>query len=285
MSANDEKAFDVLAGEYVLGTLRGAERDAFERAMSSHPSLARRCDFWQEQFSALADNVPEVELDQDLWQRIDRSIGATTATSEETQLEPAAIVEAIPPRPGVRRNAYQTRDEWDQPELSDRLAAVRRRLTRWRLFGGVSALAAAALAALVFLERDTIPGLPAWLGEPEPTTVVALLRPSQDEPGWLVRSVGTATEVSISPVASPEIDPNQDFELWAVIEGRPEPVSLGLVAEREVTRVELPPPVLDQLPQGVTLAVTVEPEGGAPSPAEHGPIVLIGTLVQLPNDG
>jgi anti-sigma-K factor RskA len=48
------------AGEYALGLLEGAERDAFEAQLQSDPSLALEVARWQEHFAALGMDVEEV---------------------------------------------------------------------------------------------------------------------------------------------------------------------------------------------------------------------------------
>lgn len=65
----DRRAF-----EYALGTLRGSERRAFERAMVQDPALAREVHDWEEHLMALqaphADRPPAA----DTWERIEQRL-------------------------------------------------------------------------------------------------------------------------------------------------------------------------------------------------------------------
>ncbi|RZF62995.1 anti-sigma factor [Sphingomonas populi] len=69
-------------------------------------------------------------------------------------------------------------------------------------------------------------------------------------------------------------------ELW-VIGADKTPHSLGLLTPGGATRVTPAPAIRRQLAAGATLAVTIEPEGGSPTGAPTGPIVLKGDLTAV----
>jgi anti-sigma-K factor RskA len=65
---------DLLAAEYVLGSLEGEERGEAERLLASDPAFARSVADWQQRLTPLAAQVAPVAPPVDLWARIDRSI-------------------------------------------------------------------------------------------------------------------------------------------------------------------------------------------------------------------
>ncbi|MCA2014274.1 anti-sigma factor [Cereibacter sphaeroides] len=70
--------------------------------------------------------------------------------------------------------------------------------------------------------------------------------------------------------SGPEAEVGHDYELWAIgSDGVPR--SLGLLRG---DRVEIP----TELDEGITLAVSLEPEGGAPDGAPTGPVLMAGPL-------
>jgi len=72
---------DRLAGEYVLGTLRGPARRRFEVLLGAHPALLRAVTHWQERLLPLSTSVPEVEPSERVWSRIEAQLFAEPAAS------------------------------------------------------------------------------------------------------------------------------------------------------------------------------------------------------------
>jgi len=71
---------------------------------------------------------------------------------------------------------------------------------------------------------------------------------------------------------------DRDFELWLIV-GDSAPRSLGLV--REGTRPARAADLSEDLIEGVTLAVSLEPQGGSPEPVPTGPVVAVGQLKKI----
>ncbi|UZJ43386.1 anti-sigma factor [Marinimicrobium sp. C6131] len=68
----DRRAF-----EYALGTLRGSERRAFERAMAQDPALAREVHDWEEHLMALQDPHAGRPPAPDTWERIEQRLAGS----------------------------------------------------------------------------------------------------------------------------------------------------------------------------------------------------------------
>lgn len=68
-----------LAAEYVIGSLPGAERAAFEQALAREFELQREVYQWQDRLLPMTRLLPPVEPSAALWTRIERSIAAQAA--------------------------------------------------------------------------------------------------------------------------------------------------------------------------------------------------------------
>ncbi|AUH66760.1 anti-sigma factor [Paracoccus zhejiangensis] len=62
------------AGEYVLGTLPLAEREAFQRRLLSEPTLATEVARWQTHFDPIADEVRPVSPPAKVWNEVERRL-------------------------------------------------------------------------------------------------------------------------------------------------------------------------------------------------------------------
>ena len=75
MRVANERWLDALSGEYLLGTLRGAARRRFERALREEPRVAQRLTYWQGIFTPRYSKMVEVQPSQHSWSRLERSLG------------------------------------------------------------------------------------------------------------------------------------------------------------------------------------------------------------------
>lgn len=66
--------FDALCGEYLLGTLQGAARRRFERALREEPLAARRLRYWQGLFAPRYASAIETKPAPAVWKRLERSL-------------------------------------------------------------------------------------------------------------------------------------------------------------------------------------------------------------------
>lgn len=75
MKVENRPQLDALCGEYLLGTLRGAARRRFERALREEPRVALRLRHWQEVFAPRYSKLVEVQPSPQSWQRLERELG------------------------------------------------------------------------------------------------------------------------------------------------------------------------------------------------------------------
>ena len=76
MKRDEPENLDLLAAEYVLGTLTGSARRAFARRRERDPFVDRRVRAWEERFAALTLRLQPVAPSPTVWAAIERRIGA-----------------------------------------------------------------------------------------------------------------------------------------------------------------------------------------------------------------
>lgn len=90
----DSDDLNDLAGEYVLGTLAGAERVAFEGRLQRETAAMRAVALWALHLQPLADAVTPAIPPTDLWPRIQRDVGLPTRPKMRAPLWIAAAAAA-----------------------------------------------------------------------------------------------------------------------------------------------------------------------------------------------
>lgn len=152
------------------------------------------------------------------------------------------------------------------PKIEARLfPEPQKKRSRWRipLFGGAfAALALLALLVVVPLTRTAETELLATLSAADQPVVIE---------ARLDRASG---ELSVTRTEGPAAEAGQDYQFWIIpAGGAPEP--LGLIRDGDlVVRT-------DGLAAGVTLAVSVEPEGGSPTGQPTGPVILASVIEDI----
>ncbi|MCB2136584.1 MAG: anti-sigma factor [Rhodobacteraceae bacterium] len=124
------------------------------------------------------------------------------------------------------------------------------------LFGALSGLAVAVLAAIVLL-----PALP-------PIAPITATLTGEGQALTMSASYDSrAGELTVTRTGGPAAETGKDYELWVIPEGQA-PISVGIVRDAALT---VP---LAALPPGATLAITLEAEGGSPTGAPQGPLLV-----------
>ncbi|MEP6564247.1 MAG: anti-sigma factor [Mesorhizobium sp.] len=143
-------------------------------------------------------------------------------------------------------------------------------LAFWR---GLATAAVAALAIYIAVPYITPP-----VEQPQ-TRLVASLGADGSDVKYLVVYDAAHHDVSLSHVSG-ERAAGKDFELW-MIEGKNNPVSMGIIPAGTTTHLTIAPAVQEKLAQGAVLAVSVEPTGGSPTGQPTGPVVAAGDLKSI----
>lgn len=234
----DREDIDMLAAEYVLGTLDASERESVEARRTNEPDLEAAIGHWQTRLIPLVDYVEGETPSTELLERIEAEIERRSSPADR-QAGGAEIV---------------------------RLATS---LRRWRMTAIAASAVAAALATLLVVG----PGLFA----PQQTRYVAVFNEGDRQPSFVMSVDLETRELTIRPVTA-EDRPDMSYELWIVAdEIGPAPKSLGLL-ESASSPTRKPIAYDSSLLRKATFGISVEPEGGSPTgrptgPALHGKLI------------
>lgn len=238
----------ILAGEYVLGTLPAAARDAVAQRLQTDAALRNAVEQWETRLLPLTQLAEPVTPPAALWTRIDSSLQAASA-------QPTAVPTPSSPHQHARKPVI-TR-WWDHLGL-------------WRALAG-SGFAMAAVLAAVLVTRVAPQAAP-------PQFMVVLVAPQDKAPGWVVQASASRT-ISLIPLGVAEVPADRALEFWTKADGWSGPVSLGLVKPGQPLQIpldKLPPLQPDQL-----FELTLEPPTGSPIGKPTGPIQFIGRAVKV----
>jgi len=240
----DDDALQNLAGEFVIGTLSAAERQAVEARLASDPALLEAVSRWEERLLPLTALVESAEPTDSLWERITHSVAALERGSPKA---PAPVLRANP-----------VTGWWHSLALWRGLAAA--------------GCAAAVLMASVLVLRQPESGAPQYM--------VVLVAPQDKAPGWVVQaSHHDDGSVELIPLGRDEVPAEKSLQFWTKADGWKGPVSLGLVKPGQAVRVplsSLPPLQSNQL-----FELTLEPAQGSPLDRPTGPVQFIGRAVKV----
>ncbi len=243
MKITDPNARNLLAAEYVLGTLQGRARARFELWLRSDPALRREVAHWQQRLEPLSGTLTEVEPSAGVW------------TAIEARIQPKARVAET-----------ETRRSW-----LDSLA-----FWRW------SSMITATLAVIMFGYVALTPVGPAGtpdeamvvvMADPKteaPMMTVAWMPQQGGNPRLKVRVIGHQT-----------MEPETAWELWMLPGGNQPPRSLGLITTHENQTVEVPASLREALNAAAGMAMSIEPKGGSPTGKPSGPVLYSGQCVKI----
>ena len=239
--AEDDR--DLLAAEYVLGALEGAERDDVLRRADRDDLLSAAIAAWERRLAPLAALVFPAPPPAGLWQRVEASCGLMSAP-----LSPSAV----PARAAARRGLWET-------------------LGFWR---GTTALGFGVAAAIAVVAVINRPVPPAPAPAPEIPLASAVLTPSKggSAPGFVAEATADQTIV-IKPLERLAVASGKDYELWALPDGATVPKPLGVLPATGQT-VNLP----SSLHGPMLLLVSLEQKGGSPTGLPQGPVLWQGHM-------
>jgi anti-sigma-K factor RskA len=75
MRIENSPALDALCGEYLIGTLQGAARRRFERALREEPRVALRLDQWRTTMAPRYSQAIQVQPSPQVWKRLYAELG------------------------------------------------------------------------------------------------------------------------------------------------------------------------------------------------------------------
>lgn len=236
MNYENQKLIDMLAAEYVLGTLVGSARDRYSRLMLTSNRAREATWKWEQHLNRLASSIEAVAPDQQVWERISQRIDNNVVALN-----------------------IQTRASNDEDNtLKDAVKKPKSRLLQaWSLAATVACI---ALAAIVWQSKTPLPI------DTFDSSQLAVFKNESKAPLWLVDVQDQNLIVRAS--SSLEARTDKDYELWMILKGQDAPVSLGLLPKDGMKTLLKNSQFNAQ--DIALLAVSLEPLGGSPtgSPTE-----------------
>ena len=95
MKRDEPENLDLLAAEYVLGTLRGAARRSFARRRERDPFVNRRVSAWEERFALLTLRLRPVAPSASVWLAIERRIGGASRSGWRALAAAVALIAVL----------------------------------------------------------------------------------------------------------------------------------------------------------------------------------------------
>lgn len=244
---------ELLAADYVMGTMRGHARARFETLLPAHASLRRAVDEWQQRLIPLAFCIDEVDPPAHVWTRIKQRVEASDARAALNASPPASP----PASPAAAAAAMPSADVGT---------------SRWRslrLWRGIAAFASVAAVGFAVLLANPPPA--------QAPILVVLSAPAAGAaaatPGFVASLSGDGRALVTRPLTPVALQPDRALELWALPQSGA-PRSLGLISADGTTALRR-----DRvMPDTKALAVSLEPPGGSPTGAPTGPVLYSGAL-------
>lgn len=233
---------DLIAAEYVVGTLDGEERQAVAEQRQTNSDLNQAILDWEARLAPLLDGITPVQPPSRLYQKI------------KTEIEARGNARAV-----------------DVISLDAHRNELKRRVRPWRAATGVMTAMAASLAGILVLS-------PPKSEMPSPK-YVAVLQEGAQSPAFLMTIDMKSHMCAIKMVTKPA-QPGKAYELWMVHEAWDKPRSLGLIARNDMEVMPMAEGVNPDLYMDATFAVSLEPDGGSPTGQPTGEIMYAGRLVQ-----
>jgi anti-sigma-K factor RskA len=249
---------DMLAAEYVLGTLGADERKDTHDRIASDPAFAALVRLWERRLGELHVLTADMEPPAALWDAIKEKL-AGVAPSETVRLP-----DPTPPLPAP------------PPPAPANVWVLQARAARWRTIAVFTGSLAAALLAFILPSKWGLlpPALSPRPAAPASKPVepgsrshyLAVLERDAVAPAFVLVVDAAAHSLTLRRVGAPR-ELGKSYELWLISPRLPAPRSLGLVGPGDVTQLT---DVLADDPALIgeaSFAVSLEPEGGSPTGA------------------
>lgn len=228
----DREDIDLIAAEYVLGTLDPGERTAVAARRQREPALEAAIRSWEQRLGPLAETAPEVAPPTDMLARIER------------RLQVAAPPTAASPGADV--------------------IALQRRLSSWRRATYATTALAAGLALAIGL-RET-------LLKPTPPRYVAVFQKDDASPAFMMTVDLATKQLTVRMVAAEVPPEKTYQLWIATPALGPNPRSLGLIGRNDFTVQRAALVQDTDVLRNATFGVSLEPAGGSPTGLPTGPV-------------
>lgn len=232
---------ELLAAEYVLGTLEGAEKTRAEALLSDAAFYALVME-WHQRLAALDDTAEAVSAPPALWQKI------------EAGLPLRAIPVLLAKKPASSRLFSGF--------------AFSKNLAFWRGFGLAGAMASLILAIGLVQVLHRAPLSP---------VSVAVLNTGDGRAAAVVNAYADGT-VELIPLDQIAVPQERIIEVWTLQDKAQGPVSIGRMAGAQRLKLDLK--TLKAPDVNHLFELTLEPRGGSPTGKPTGPVLMKGLMAR-----
>ena len=244
MIDRDLTDLEALAAEYALGSLDAETRLHAQNLVAEDADFADLVALWEHRLAPLAEAVPELTPSDHVWTKLSATLS---------------------PRPTARIRTVKNNQTQAQTAASQ----------AWRWAAGLALAAGIAIAAFVY-SAD----IGSRLDNPTTGMYVAMLKDPAGTPYYKVMVEPGGQRLHVEAMDDLKPPPAKSYELWLLKATNKEWVTLGLIPPGRISTVESQIKIAKlDLGKGARIAVSLEPQGGAPDGRSMGPIVFEGDLL------
>ena len=287
---DDDQWWDSQSGEFVLGTLRGIERDVFERIIKSDSDALKRVDFWRRYFSELDEDIQATMPPEQLLPKILLSINKRDPAIQQSQ-EQSAENDINDLTSDWSRDLDETLDannhysapkaDSSQEQLHRNASIKQASSTRfWKTLSLILIAAVIALSAILL----TLFGINQKLIASSQAIGLSIVRDAGQNALWLITLYEDSSQAKVIALAPPAIDPSQRNQLWLELPGDAGAYPLGQLPgfAGESATIELPASANSVEEYGIAaFTVSLEPMEAFPQSQPTGPMLFTGEIQPL----
>lgn len=267
-SDEKDRLINLIAAQYVLGTLSASTRMRFQQLMQHQPELLKLTHAWERRLNPLAQLLEPQAVPEVVWQRIEavldqlhstsnaKSTSSLNAANDPTVFDVATDTITAPTIQPIKSQTY------------------------WKPFAWLSSAVAAGLMLFIvvkipMLQTDPVP----VMAQAQPVAIqdIAVLSDNEKQPAWIVRKQGN--HLILQQLNAYSVPTQNDLELWSIAASpNAVPQSLGLVRVTDGKAV-LSQAQTTQMSSDSILALSLEPKNGSPTGLPTGSVLYSGKVV------
>lgn len=265
---------------YVLGALTEGERAAVEADMVMYPELAQEVAAIEAAMQSFAEanaEEPPAHMQQQIWNAIQQqaapqSVPVPQSAKEEVKPQPK-VVEFVPPA-APARPSWQRAAVWAAVAVSvltNFMLLSQRNKTKdeiAQMTSQMDSLKASQQQVLAEYKK----GRDMLVDTSMKTVVMRSMQPGKEMTGMMFWSKATG-ESYLTIHAMPMPEKGKQYQLWVIQDGKP--VSMGVIDNNLVANAGMMYKIPMQVKGGQAFAISLEKEGGNPTPTE---VMAVGAI-------
>ncbi len=265
---------------YVLGALTEGERAAVEADMVMYPELVQEVAAIEAAMQSFAEanaEEPPAHMQQQIWNAIQQqaapqSVPEPQSAKEEAKPQPK-VVEFVPPA-APARPSWQRAAVWAAVAVSvltNFMLLSQRNKTKEeiaQMTSQMDSLKASQQQVLAEYKK----GRDMLVDTSMKTVVMRSMQPGKEMTGMMFWSKTTG-ESYLTIHAMPMPEKGKQYQLWVIQDGKP--VSMGMIDNNLVANAGMMYKIPMQVKGGQAFAISLEKEGGNPTPTE---VMAVGAI-------